>query len=225
MTALPIYSLFGQSPFGPMQYHMAKVKASSDALLDFFQAVVDEDWQKAEEIQQMVVGLEKEADDLKKEIRLKLPKSLFLPVSRSDLLEMLTRQDKIANRAKDIAGLVLGRKMVLPKNIRKTFIDLLERSIAASAQAAHAIGELDQLVEAGFRGYEVKIVGEMIKNLDKIERETDAIQIKVRQQLFAIESELPPVDVMFLYKIIEWTGDLADRAQHVGAQLQLLLAR
>ncbi|HBP75141.1 MAG TPA: phosphate transport regulator, partial [Alcanivorax sp.] len=37
--------------------------------------------------------------------------------------------------------------------------------------------------------------------------------------------ELPPVDVIFLYKIIEWIGDLADRAQKVGGRLQLLLAR
>jgi hypothetical protein len=30
---------------------------------------------------------------------------------------------------------------------------------------------------------------------------------------------------MFLYKVINWIGDLADRAQQVGARLQLLLAR
>jgi uncharacterized protein Yka (UPF0111/DUF47 family) len=30
--------------------------------------------------------------------------------------------------------------------------------------------------------------------------------------------------MIFLYKIIEWTGELADRAQAVGGQLELLLA-
>jgi uncharacterized protein Yka (UPF0111/DUF47 family) len=30
---------------------------------------------------------------------------------------------------------------------------------------------------------------------------------------------------MFLYKIIDWIGDLADRAQQVGSRLELLLAR
>ena len=30
---------------------------------------------------------------------------------------------------------------------------------------------------------------------------------------------------MFLYQIIEWIGDVADRAQRVGNRLELLMAR
>ena len=88
-----------------------------------------------------------------------------------------------------------------------------------------AINELDELVETGFRGHEVKLVQKMIKKLDKVESETDTLEKKARHKLFAIEKDLPPVDVMFLYKIIELTGDVADRAQQVGSRLQLLLAR
>ena len=36
---------------------------------------------------------------------------------------------------------------------------------------------------------------------------------------------MPPVDVMFLYKIIDRIGELADCAQKVGSRLQLLIAR
>jgi len=32
------------------------------------------------------------------------------------------------------------------------------------------------------------------------------------------------MDCISLYKIVEWTGGLADRAQTVGGQLQILLA-
>jgi hypothetical protein len=38
-------------------------------------------------------------------------------VARRDLLELLTMQDKVANKAKDIAGLILGRKMEFPESI------------------------------------------------------------------------------------------------------------
>lgn len=34
-----------------------------------------------------------------------------------------------------------------------------------------------------------------------------------------------PIDVMFLYRVIELIGDLADVAQRVGSRLQILLAR
>jgi uncharacterized protein len=65
----------------------------------------------------------------------------------------------------------------------------------------------------------------MIATLADIERDTDRMQIELRAIIFALENELPPVNVIFIYKIIEWTGDLADRAQDIGDRLQILLAR
>ena len=65
----------------------------------------------------------------------------------------------------------------------------------------------------------------MIAELEEVERETDRLQIEVRRALFKVEKELPPIDVMFLYQIINWIGDIADRAQRVGNRLEQLLAR
>jgi len=57
---------------------------------------------------------EAEADRIKNELRLHLPKSLFMPVDRRDLLEVLHLQDTIANTAQDIAGLLVERQMSIP---------------------------------------------------------------------------------------------------------------
>ena len=65
----------------------------------------------------------------------------------------------------------------------------------------------------------------MIKELDAIESDTDKIEVKVRAALFKIEDDLPPVQVMFLYRTIDWIGELADLSQRVGSRLELLLAR
>jgi predicted phosphate transport protein (TIGR00153 family) len=51
------------------------------------------------------------------------------------------------------------------------------------------------------------------------------MQIKLRKKLLGIEDTLKPVDVMFLYQIIDWVGDLADLAERVGSRLEILLAR
>lgn len=224
-TSNLIASVFGRSPIGPIQKHIATAHQCAKKLLPFFDAAFDNDWDKAFTIQQEITTLEHKADDIKKSIRLSLPKSLFLPVPRSDLLEIITVQDKIANRAKDIAGIVLGRKMRIPEEIRTVFMDYVCRSVATSAQALKAMDELDALLETGFKGREVDLVEQLISELDQIESETDELQIQVRRILFQLEQELPPVDVIFLYKIIDWVGDLADRASRVGNRLQLLLAR
>lgn len=225
MPGNPLGRLFGQSPIKPMQTHMARAHACTEKLREFFQATLANDWERAATAQAQVTDLEHEADALKRDVRLHLPKSLFLPVPRSDLLDLLSRQDKIANAAKDIAGLMLGRKMRFPEALAESMTAYLDCAIATSAQALVAINELDELLETGFRGREVEVVEALIEELDRLEHRTDELQISIRAHLFTMEKELPPVDVMFLYKIIDRIGDLADRAQKVGSRLLVLIAR
>lgn len=220
-----IYRMFGTSPVRPLQQHMAKVHACVAELVPFFEAVVAHDLERVGAVQEKIVSLENEADVLKKDLRLHLPKDMFLPVSRGDLLDLLTVQDGLANKAKDIAGLMLGRKMTLPDSMGAHFIEFVKRNVDASEQAQKAINELDELVETGFRGGEVNLVNTLIKTLNGIENDTDILQIDIRRKLFAIERDLPPVDVMFIYQITQWVGDIADLAQRVGSRLQLMLAK
>ena len=220
-----IVNLFGTSPVRPLQKHMEKVVECVSQLEPLFDAVVANDTVAVDRIQERIVALEHDADDLKHDLRLNLPRSLFLPVERRDLLEVLTMQDKIANRAKDIAGIIRGRRMAFPADIGPLFKDFVKRCIDACLQAQKTVNELDELVETGFRGAEVELVQNLISELDQIETDTDTIQVEVRTKVFAIERDLPPIDVMFLYRVIDWTGDIGDRAQRVGSRLQLMLAR
>ena len=220
-----ILDLFGSSPVKPLQQHMAKVLECVGELPALVEAASAGDVERVESQQERIAALENEADDLKHALRLHLPRSLFLPVDRRDLLEVLTMQDNVANRAKDIAGLVRGRRMRFPDGIGERLIAFTRRSVDACEQAGRTVNELDELVETGFRGAEVDLVQKMIEELDRIEKDTDEIQVDVRARLFAMEKDLPPVDVMFLYRVIDWIGDLGDRAQRVGSRLQLMLAR
>lgn len=225
MPTSPILNMFGRSPIKPLEAHMAKVHACVKELEPFFVAVFAEQWDEAAALQKGIAALEHEADDMKRELRLHLPNSLFMPVSRSDLLALLNVQDRLANKAKDIAGMVFGRKMNFPETITKKFSEFLHRAIEASKQANVAIHELDELLETGFSGTEIKLVAGMIAKLSLIERDTDDQQIQLRHIMFDLEQVLPPVHVIFLYKIIEWTGELADQAREIGDRLQILLAR
>jgi len=225
MVSNPLSSLFGQSPFKPIQEHIVIAHGCALELRDFFSATLASDWEKAEAVRDSIAKSEDEADALKKQIRLNLPKSLFLPVPRSDLLELITMQDRIANITKDIAGLMLGRKMQVPTEMAADMKEYIQLAIDTSAQAVRAIQEIDELLETGFSGKEVDIVQALIEELDALEHRNDEKQVLVRAQLFKLETQLPPVDVMFLYKIIDWIGEIADCSQRVGSRLQLLIAR
>lgn len=224
---MPSYltNLFGRSPIKPLQVHMAKVQACVEQLEPLFEAVIVNDQDAVAAVRKKIAQMENDADVLKWELRHHLPTGLFMPVDRRDLLDILMMQDKIANQAKDIAGLILGRRMQLPEKMHVLFLKFGKRSIDASSQALKIIQELDELVETGFRGIEVDRVQDMIRELNAIENDTDKIQIQLRNILFELEDDLRPTDVMFTYQLIEGIGKVADLAQRVGSRLQLLLAR
>ncbi len=217
--------IFGSSPIRPLQEHVTKVVECAAQLIPLFEAVAHEDFGAVRDIYREIARLEDEADAMKLSLRMDLPRTLFLPVDRRDLLELLRLQDKIANKAKDIAGLVLGREMILPAPIIETFTRYVERSVDAARQAKKTVDELDELVETGFRGSEVEVVEALLEELDRIEKDTDNLQIELRARLLKLEDELPPVQVIFLYRVIELVGGLADLAQRVGSRLQMTLAK
>ncbi len=225
MIKNPLAELFGKSPIKPLQEHMEVSASAADELELFFKTVIKGDWEKADAIYNNIRNIENNADDLKKDLRLHLPKNLFLPVPRSDLLDLLTKQDKIANTAKDIAGLALGRKMRFPESMQPLLLEFLSICIANVHQALKAIEELDSLLESGFSGHELELVERLVDELNALERKADEYEVSIRAQLYDLESSLPPVDVMFIYRIIESIGDLADRSQKVGSRLLVLLAR
>ena len=217
--------IFSQSPFKAMQEHMAIVDACVHQLSPFFKAAIKGDQSEVKQIYKQISRLENQADSLKRELRLHMPKGLFMPVARRDLLELLLAQDQAANQAKDISGLVTGRKMDFPEKLAKLLPEYVSRCEDACRQANKVINELDELVETGFAGKEVRLVESIINELDAIEKDTDKMQIKIRASLLKIEKDLPPVDVMFYYRVIEGIGKVADISQRIGSRVELLLAK
>ncbi len=218
-------SLFGRSPFKPMQEHIGIVARCAAEVPNLFEALAAGDQEKVNAVKDRIYELEQEADDIKHELRAHLPKSLLLPVDRRDLLEVLDMQDSIADTAQDIAGLLYERPMEVPASLKDPLLALTRRCVDACDQAVKIIGELDELVETGFRGRESDRVTEMVDELNKIETDTDEMGTELVRRLFAQEDEMKPVSVMFWYELIQWIGDLADYAEKVGNRLRLLLAR
>jgi len=217
-------NIFGTSPVQPLERHMEIAYSCAKKLRPLFAAVIDNNWDAALEVRAEIEALEHEADDFKKDIRLNMPKSLFMPVPREDLLALVLVQDRIANLTKDVSGVIIGRRMQIPDAIADKFVEFVSRNVDAAKQARKSVRELDELFTAGFKGAEVALVEDMIEKLDLIETHTDEQQTILRSALFEIEKTLDPIDAMFLYEVIQLTGEIADMAERVGRRLELLLS-
>ena len=224
-TTNPIASLLGRSPFKPMQAHMRIVAECIAHVPALFEALIAGDQAEVVKVKDLIFAKEQEADDLEHELRASLPKSLFLPVDRRDLLDLLNMQDCMANTAQDIAGLMIERDMTVPEGMAEPLRELVQRCVDACNLATKIIEEMDELISAGFSGREAASVLDMVEQLSAIEDETDEMGVRLTQILFAREDEMKPVSVMFWYQMIQWIGDMADYAEKAGDRMRLLIAR
>ncbi len=225
LTTNPLAALFKRSPFKAMQEHMRCVVECARLVNPLYEALIAGDQAEVEAIKEKIYIAEERADQIKNRLRASLPRSLFMPVDRRDLLEVLQMQDSIANTAQDIARLLMERLMVVPEPMQQPLMQLATRCIDACEQSARVIEELDELLETGFRGREARQVEAMVDELGRIEDEADELELQLTRILFQHEDEVGAVSVIMWYRLIEWTGDLANYSKKVGNRLRLLIAR
>ena len=218
-----IDKLVGKSPIGPMQKHMQVAILCAREVIPLLEAMAAADDQGIRDRRAEIDRLEHEADQLKHEIRSHMPRRFMMAMDRRTMLEILDYQDSIADVAQDIAELADQRGMHLPELLREPVLSMAHSVLVACEQGQRIIDELDELVETGFGEREVARVDEMIRELGRLESQTDADLDRAARALFSMETELG-VATVFWHQIILWIANLADLAERVGNRLRLLIA-
>ncbi len=220
-----IFELFAKSPFGPTQAHLKKSIACAQELRPLFEAAFAGDQDEIQQVVNKINQLEHEADQLKNEIRNSLPKSLFMPVDRRDLLELIHMQDSIADSTQEAAGMLTLKKLKLPEVLQSDALSLIDE-VLVTCDMGMAIGsEIDELAESSFGGPEADRVLEMINQLDDAETKSDVIGVHLARELFSLEDQMSPVDIMLWYQIFYTAGQVANNAERMGNRFRLLIAR
>lgn len=223
-TTLNFGKLFGKSPFKPMKKHMSIAMECVGHMPSAVDAFFKHDNETLKEIKRSVSQLESDADRVLEELQSRLPKSMFLPVHRRDLLDVLEMQEAIADRTEDIVGLMLDLPMEVPGEMHKPIMSLTNRASEAVNTAYKVVKKFEDLVETGFKGPDVDEVQALIREVISIETDADHIGIEITQSLFAHAREMDPVSVVFLHRLIGWIDDLADYAETLAIRARLLLA-
>lgn len=218
-----ILNLFSKSPFGPLQSHMRKVHECTMEVTPLFEALLAGDYDRIAELSKNLSRLEHEADEIKNQIRRNLPKSIFLPVDRRDLLDLLAVQDAIADLAEDLGILLTMRRLETPEALRELLPVLVGKATAVATEANRLMEELDELVEASFSGPQAEKVSRIIDNLGVLEHECDKVQWDLANRIFEIEDDLSAGELWMWLKIGNKIGDLANAAENVGKRLSLML--
>ena len=218
-----ILSLFARSPFGPVQAHMRKVNECVSLVPSLFDALHAGDFPGVHRLSGQISALEHEADQLQQEIRTNLPKSVFLPVDRGDLINFLSNQDTVADKCEDLGLLLSMRDLAVPETVKPSLSRLMERAVATARASHELVEQLDELVEASFGGPEAERVNERIEAVSKKEHETDRASYEFAKAVFAAERDMTAGELWMMLKVGQTLGDLANASERIGKRLQLML--
>ena len=220
---LTILKLFGKSPFAPLHSHMEKVSQIVHMLPALFEAVLSQDYEKMQIIAESISFEEHQADLIKNDIRYHLPKSLFLPVAREHLLEMVTLQDAIADKAEDIAVLLTLKEMSFIDSFKEEFFEFLNKNIEAFDECRLIQKEMHELLESSFGGSEAEKVRDFVEIVAFKEHEADLIQRKLLKKLFISENDMSYTTFHVWQRIIEALGGLANLSENLAFRVRRML--
>ena len=223
-TTLNFGKLLGKSPFKPMIQHMKISAECASHVPAAVNAFFDNDKSRLKEIKQAVSQLESDADKIFEKLQHRLSKSLFLPVERRNLLDVIEMQEAIADRTEDIVGLMVDLPMEVPEELRSPILLLTDRAADAVKVAGDIIGKFEDLLETGFKGPEVRKTHDLIREVIEIETDADHIGTDITHNLFTHAKEMDPVSMIFLYRLISWIDDLADYAEKLAIRTRLMVA-
>jgi predicted phosphate transport protein (TIGR00153 family) len=224
-TTSPFASLLRHSPFKPIQAHMRVVSRCVAEMQPLFDAIIIKDREQVKALAVKIGELESEADQIKDEFRLHMPKRVLMAVARRDLLALIQQQDMIADTVEKIGQIVTQRDMEVPGAIKELLLKLVQHTTDICSQAAAMIEQLDELLALGFGGKQSDLVSEMITNVKRSEHNIDFLIGDLNRALFSIEDQLKPVAVMFWYKLIDLIGEISNQAENMGDRLMLFIAR
>lgn len=220
---LTLLKLFGRSPFAPLRSHMEKVGHCVHKLEELFTYLWAADYDAVARIAKEIATLEHEADLAKNDIRNHLPKSLFLPVDRHQLLEILALQDTLADRAEDVAVLLTLKELPLPQSWHTAFDAFLHKNIEAFDEVKKIIDELQDLLESSFGGSEAEKVRDMVEKVAYLEHQADQLQFFLLRLLFAEEEKLS-ISAFFLWqKVLQTLAQLANLSETLAHRVRMTL--
>jgi predicted phosphate transport protein (TIGR00153 family) len=218
-----ILNLLGRSPFALLLKHMEQVTTCVTLLQEALDAYFSGDQEKVEALAKEIAEKEHAADQTKINIRNHLPTSLFLPVDRGNLLEILALQDSIADKAEDIGILLTLRPLSKVEGLQEVFLPFVKKTLETFNATKLVIEEMNELLESSFGGVEAEKVKRMVDDVAYLEDQTDLLEHKLLKILYNTEEELSCQAFSMWMRIVIELGAMSNIAEKLAFRVRMTL--
>ena len=184
-----IGKLFGRSPFGQIQQHMEQVTKCVDKMSEALDAVKSGQFELLDPLSVEVSQLEHQADQIKDDIRERLLKRFFMPIDRSEVLEIISLQDSLADTAEDVCKVLTLKQLPFPGDLIDDFEKFVDLNVQACQICASIIGQMDELIGSGFGGVEAERIRGLAKDAAFAEHQADVVQLQLLKKIYGHDDD------------------------------------
>jgi predicted phosphate transport protein (TIGR00153 family) len=185
-------------------------------LPSLFDALKKGNQEEVASIAAKISKLEHEADLTKNEIRSHLKSHLLLPVDPVRLLEVLSIQDGIADKAEDVGVLLTLRRLELPEVLQSPLRQFLRKNIEAFDAVYQVVAEINEIIESSFGGAEATKLHRLVERVAYLEHEVDLEQRSLLKALFNHEELFSHAPFQLWMHVIEELGQISNLSEKLA---------
>ena len=212
-----------QTPFELFHEHAEAVEATVGHMLTAVNKTAKGE-DASEEIQ-ATIDAELNADNVKAALRKKMATSEFrLIVSMDEFLHMLSRQDRIADYAQNVAEQLSFRELYTDKKARKMLIEMGEAVAETVAVYEDTVEAMRDLSLGGETKVAKAKVAKLIKEVNLKEHAADEIEAKAAAHVFTSGDD-DALAAMHMYRVLQRMDDVANACEKAANAFLPILSK
>ncbi len=212
-----------QTPFELFHEHAEAVEATVGHMLTAVNKTAKGE-DASEEIQ-ATIDAELNADNVKAALRKKIATSEFrLIVSMDEFLHMLSRQDRIADYAQNVAEQLSFRELYTDKKARKLLMEMGEAVAETVAVYEDTVEAMRDLSLGGETKVAKAKVAKLIKEVNLKEHAADEIEAKAAAHVFTSGDD-DALAAMHMYRVLQRMDDVANACEKAANAFLPILSK
>ena len=200
------------SPFEKFHEHAQAVEVTANHMLTAVNAACD--GEDASEAIQATIDAELEADNLKAELRQMINEDMRFgyQVGMDHFLHMVTRQDRIADYAQNVAEQLQFRELYDDKEAKAKLKEMAEAVAVTVATYEDTVHALREFTISGETKAAREALAEQIRQVNLKEHEADVVEADAAKYVFTNGDE-KALAAMHMYRVLQRLDDVANACE------------
>jgi len=191
--------------------HALAVEETVGHMLSAVNAAADGD--DPEDHIKSTVEAELRADEVKNDIRRRLGSGqISVLQGKDELFRMVSRQDRIADYAQNVAEQLSFRELFVDKEARGMLKEMAEAVSKTTSLYEDAVSQLRDVALSGYTKAGRERLGELIDEVNLAEHEADMVESKAAAYVFS-HGEDAPLAAVHMYRVLQRMDDVANACE------------